>query len=198
MNYLVHAYLSFRKPSYLIGNFLGDFVKNRDLYKIPDEVVEGIMLHRSIDSFTDSHPLILEGTKRLHSKHRKYSGVLLDIYFDYLLASNWKHQTALSLREFIDEAYQIYLGHEEIMPEGIRSRMKAMVADDWLWHYQYYQGLEKTFFYLGKRVSKPEWISGAVLTLKNEEPNLQQLFKDFFPELVSYTESLILQNEARW
>ena len=58
MNYLAHACLSFGKPAYLVGNFLGDFVKNKDLEQLTPEVVLGVKLHRTIDVFTDTHPLM--------------------------------------------------------------------------------------------------------------------------------------------
>lgn len=197
MNFLAHAYLSFGNPGYLTGNFLGDFVRNKDLVDLPAEVAQGVMLHRQIDVYTDSHPLILDGNRRLYPGHGKYAGVLMDIYCDYFLSLSWKKFSDCSMRVYINKAYNVYKEYAGYMPRNIQSRMESMVEADWLWQYQYYHGLEKTFFHLKRRVSKPEWIEGAMLSLRKEETLLQGLFDEFFPDLVSKVQDLILQSETR-
>lgn len=198
MNYLAHAYLSFGNPGYLVGNFLGDFVRNKDLEHLPEAVVKGVMLHRQIDAYTDAHPLILAANRRLYSRHSKYAGVIMDIFCDYLLSVSWQSFSDAPMRDYINDAYGVYRKFGSVMPPSIRNRMEAMVADDWLWKYQHYHGLEKTFFYLKRRVSKPQWIEGALESLRSEEAILQELFDAFFPELVAYAGDLILQSEKKW
>jgi len=56
MNYLAHAYLSFNVPSILVGNMISDFVKGSSKLGYPVSIQKGIMLHRDIDAFTDTHP----------------------------------------------------------------------------------------------------------------------------------------------
>jgi acyl carrier protein phosphodiesterase len=60
MNYLAHAWLSFHQPFVLAGNMISDFVKGKQQYAYPASVQQGIHLHRSIDAFTDSHPVTRE------------------------------------------------------------------------------------------------------------------------------------------
>ena len=59
MNFLAHSYLSFSEEQ-LVGNMIADFVKNRDVARLPESIQKGIKLHRAIDTFTDAHPLIHE------------------------------------------------------------------------------------------------------------------------------------------
>lgn len=56
MNYLAHALLSNNNKGLLIGNFIADHIRGNDFKNFPEEVIKGILLHRRIDTFTDSHP----------------------------------------------------------------------------------------------------------------------------------------------
>ena len=66
MNFLAHTYLSCSNEDLLVGNFLADFMKNKDIESLPSNILKGIDLHRKIDSFTDSHPAVKEVNKRFH------------------------------------------------------------------------------------------------------------------------------------
>ncbi len=56
MNYLAHAYLSFKNEEILVGNMISDFVKGGSKFNFPVNIQKGIMLHRMIDAFADLHP----------------------------------------------------------------------------------------------------------------------------------------------
>jgi acyl carrier protein phosphodiesterase len=197
MNYLAHACLSFGKPAYLVGNFLGDFVKNKDLEQLTPEVVLGVKLHRTIDVFTDTHPLMREANRLLYPAHSKYAGILMDIFCDYLLAKTWDTFYQEPLRGYIDHAYSTYNKHKHLMTNGVGERMQAMVADDWLWQYRGIPGIEKTLYFLSRRVSKPLLLEGALNTLQKEEHRIQELFVEFFPQAMAHAHDFILQNEAK-
>ena len=97
MNFLAHIYLSFENPKILVGNFIGDFVKGKKLELYGDEIQKGILLHREIDDYTDSHPIVLETKKRLRPNYHHYAPVISDVYYDHFLASLWSnyHKTPL-------------------------------------------------------------------------------------------------------
>ena len=62
MNFLAHSFLTFNDGQ-IVGQFLEDFIRNKDRYSFPKDIRDGITLHRSIDTFTDSHPAIHEAKK---------------------------------------------------------------------------------------------------------------------------------------
>lgn len=66
MNYLAHIYLSGDDPLITMGNFMADGIKGKQYKTYLPQLQKGILLHRSIDSFTDSHPIVKQSTKRLH------------------------------------------------------------------------------------------------------------------------------------
>ena len=55
MNYLAHLALSYPSAGLVVGNFIGDHVRNKDLDKFTNEVQLGIDMHSSIENFTDTH-----------------------------------------------------------------------------------------------------------------------------------------------
>ena len=98
MNYLAHIFLSGSNRKVQLGNFVGDAVKGSSYKNYPPDIAKGIQLHRAIDDYTDRHPAVCEVVHRLQPEFGRYSGVLLDIYFDYLLASRFESFSGVSLR----------------------------------------------------------------------------------------------------
>ena len=108
MNYLAHIRLAGDDPECLIGNFLGDFVKGR----LPEDcyapgIRRGIVMHRKIDAWTDSHEITRKCTRLISPERRRWSRVIIDIFYDHLLAVNWEKYSDESLRDFLDRAYGI-------------------------------------------------------------------------------------------
>ena len=68
---------------------LGDYLKGRLENRFSLEIEAGILLHRAIDQYTDSHPAVKGSYKRLDPKFRRYAGIITDIVSDHLLALNW-------------------------------------------------------------------------------------------------------------
>lgn len=194
MNYLAHLFLSCEQESLLIGNFLADFLTKKEAEAQPLPIQQGITLHRKIDSFTDNHELVRESVRLLHSVHHKYAPVLLDIFYDYFLATNWAKFDSQPLDVFAQKMYTILTGNLDRMPPKMHPRVNGMVKDNWLVQYGTEEGLSTTFGYLKRRVSRPEHIEGAIDSLKLHHRELEQGFLTFFPELMTYvkTECLCL------
>jgi acyl carrier protein phosphodiesterase len=186
MNFLAHLFLSCERESLIVGNFMADFIRNRDLLALPGPVIEGVRLHRKIDSYTDNHPVVRQGMRRLYPYHSKYASVVIDIFYDYFLARNWELYTDRTLRAFMDETYRVLLQNKEIMPPFLRRRLQMMVEDDWLMFYTHLEGLEQTFRRLQRRVSKPELLENVTNTLLKYEEELDEEFQLFFPEVIAY------------
>lgn len=165
---------------------MADFIRNRDLLLLPGPVIEGVQLHRKIDSYTDNHPVVRQGMRRLYPYHSKYASVVIDVFYDYFLAGNWELYSDQALRLFTDETYRVLLRNKEIMPLFLQQRLQMMVEDDWLMIYTNINGLQQTFRRLQRRVSKPDLLEGATDTLLKYEKELDEEFQLFFPEVIAY------------
>ncbi|MEN0051576.1 MAG: ACP phosphodiesterase [Bacteroidota bacterium] len=184
MNYLAHLFLSCEDEELLIGNFIADFVKNRYREELSPRVLEGIQLHRVIDSFTDRHPVVVQTTRLLHPKHHKYSPVLMDVFFDYLLAENWEMYSQESINDFSTRVYAILSKNIDQVPAPFQARTLSMVQHHWLMSYMMLEGMEDTFERMKRRVSKPEYLDDAVLSLQEHHETLTKTFHTFFPEII--------------
>ena len=116
MNYLAHIFLSGPNRKVQLGNFVGDAVKGSSYKNYPSDIAKGIQLHRAIDDYTDHHPAVCEVVHRLQPEFGRYSGVLLDIYFDYLLASRFESFSGGSLRKYTRNFYLSLLINYRYLP----------------------------------------------------------------------------------
>ena len=105
MNYLAHLFLSGNHEMHALGNFIADDVKGKDWQQYPEEIQNGILLHRAIDTFTDSHPIFRKHVTLLFPDYRHYSRVIVDMYFDHFLAVYWNRFHPLPLADFAQQFY---------------------------------------------------------------------------------------------
>ena len=64
---------------------------------------KGILLHREIDHFTDTHPIFRETVDLIRPLGR-YSGIMVDMYYDYLLASDFeRYSNGQSSRQILTQ-----------------------------------------------------------------------------------------------
>ncbi len=79
MNYLAHAYLSFNEPEILVGNMISDFVKGKKQFDFAETIHKGIVLHRSIDAFTDEHEITKQAKEIFKPAVGLYAGAFVDV-----------------------------------------------------------------------------------------------------------------------
>ncbi len=184
MNFLAHLFLSNKDPNILIGNFIADFIRNHEVGNYSSEIQKGILLHRKIDSFTDNHPLVRQGTARLQPVQHKYAPVVIDILYDYLLAKNWDTYTDEPLRKFSNWAYQVLESNLRLMPERLQKRVPKMVDADWLMAYGTEKGMRFTFEKMSDRTSFPSYFDSAFDQLLEDFDKYNNEFNSFFPEVM--------------
>ncbi len=71
------------------------------------------------------------------------------------------------------------------MPERLHRIVPRMVGDNWLVRYGTEEGIEFTFSRLQRRVSKPEALENVLLSLAENEKELTEEFRQFFPEIAA-------------
>lgn len=193
MNYLAHAYLSFGQDEVLVGNFIGDFVKGKMIKTFPQEVQDGIKLHREIDKFTDTHPLVRAGQSYLRPKFGHYSTVITDIYFDYYLARNWAKYSSISLEEFIQNTFNTLNKYRQFFPDRFASTFQWMVQDNWLLKYREIEGIHQTLTGMSRRTRFDSKMEVAHLTLQEKEEEFQVIFFAFFEELETFARVKLIE-----
>lgn len=194
MNHLAHFFLSGDDEDIAIGNFVADFISNREVPQFTEGVQRGIMLHRAIDAFTDAHPVVKQSTKRLHPFHHKYAPVIVDVYYDFLLAKNWaKYAPSVvgyDLRDFVNKMYHLLTKRQLELPTKLQKRLPRMIADDWLMRYTTYKGLHGAFLMIEKAAAFPGDFGNAAAHLEMFLDEFDAEFNLFFPHLLAHVRSI--------
>ena len=197
MNYLAHAHLSSDNNDNIFGNFIADSVKGKSYQRYRKDIVTGILLHRKIDSFTDNHSIFKSSREIISSDFGKFSGIVIDIYYDHFLATNWSLFDNRELSAFISHVYGILANRFGILPTRVKKMLPFMIGQNWLLSYSNLSDLERVFRGMNRRTNYLSGMDKAVEVLLDNYEEIKSHFMLFYPELEKFShESLIqIQNE---
>ncbi len=181
MNYLAHAWLSFHQPFVLAGNMISDFVKGKQQYAYPASVQQGIRLHRSIDAFTDSHPVTREAKIYFRSSAGLYSGAFVDIVYDHFLALDEHELSESEWQLFSQEVYSQLTAQQDILPQRFAAMFPYMKEQDWLFNYRYHWGIRNSFGGLVRRAKYLQDAEAPFQAFLEHYDKLGILYREFFP-----------------
>ena len=188
MNFLAHLFLSGKNNQLRIGNFIGDWVKGRKYNDYPPDIRNGIILHRKIDSYTDAHHLTRRCTKLFRPKYKKYSGVVVDIVFDYFLTQNWTKYSDISLADFAESCYTVLSNEKKQLPEYVQKILPNLISSNRLVKYSTLTGLKESLETMSLYTSLPNYAEFAIGTIQENHEEINQNFILFFNELISFVE----------
>ena len=184
MNYLAHMFLSCSDEEFIVGNFISDFITNKDIHRYSTGIQNGITLHRTIDSFTDTHPLVHKANALIRDDQGKYAPVVTDIYFDHFLITNWDTYSNNHISEYTRYIYDILDKNMNLYPAQLQSIVPVMINDDFLMACENEKRLRKTFQRVANRARFKNNMNHAYDILAANYHILQELFTAFFPELI--------------
>lgn len=188
MNLLAHAYLSQHHPQILLGNMIGDDVKGMQIRLYPPLVRAGIQLHRSIDSFTDQHPLLINARNIYRPAVRLYAGPLMDITLDYFLAGDPTVNTPQQWQSFANWAYTSLAAASSWHVGGFRRYFPYLREENWLVRYQERSFIENAMAGLLKRVGLSDKSSQVINSFQDNLSDLAKVYQGFFPALKAYSD----------
>jgi len=188
MNYLAHLHLGGQRPGQLLGSLYGDFVKGRLQGQFAPDIEGAIQLHRSIDVFTDRHPLVDIALSRFSLTRRRYAGIVLDVFFDHCLARDWALYADRPLALFTSDVYRV-LSSERQLPGRLAQIAPHMVANDWLGSYREFEVLEQVLHGISRRLTRPEELAAAMQELRRLYEPLSEDFRLFYPQLQDFAQN---------
>ncbi|MBN9379273.1 MAG: DUF479 domain-containing protein [Chitinophagaceae bacterium] len=187
MNYLAHAYLSFGVPDIAVGNLISDFVKGKKKLDYPETIRNGIDLHRAIDTFTDTHPITREAKHFFRADYGLYSGALVDIIYDHFLACDpAEFPDPGSLRAFAVRTYEQVGNRQALFPGRFARLFPYMRQQDWLYNYQFREGIYNSFFGLARRAAHMPDPLRAFHIFETQYEDLKACYNRFFPDLKNF------------
>ena len=183
MNYLGHLLVLPDAGLITLGNLLGDFFKGRVEGIEPMDLRLGVALHREIDRFTDSHPVVMRSVARLGPERRRLGGVLVDVFYDHFLAQGVDvEQLRIGLIDYVGE-----------LPEELQSLPGRMITGRWLGSYSTVEGIGMVLERMEARRKRIVGLAGAETELRQHYDALAEDVAEFFPEVERFTKDAILR-----
>ncbi|MDX1605838.1 MAG: acyl carrier protein phosphodiesterase, partial [Candidatus Competibacterales bacterium] len=153
-------------------------------------VRDGIRLHRRIDRYTDAHPLFRRSRQRLHPDYRRYGGILIDLFYDHLLAVQWEHHHPQTLDAFVSDIHRLLRARWDELPPRMQHSMRYLLAHDLLRSYRHRSGVATALRGLERRLSRPSNLGMAIEELDRHGREFEADFTLFFPDLITHTRYL--------
>lgn len=192
MNFLAHLYLSGDNTKIMVGNFIGDFVKGRNLAQHYDaDIVTGIELHRAIDAYTDSHPIVLQSKIRLRPKYRHYAPVIVDVFYDHFLAKYWSAYHPDLLPDYAEYIYSVLESFKSILPHDTQTMLPYMIRGNWLVNYSKLNGIQQALAGMSRRSKFNPKMDESVDDLQLHYDDFKNEFTAFFPELKKFCDAFL-------
>jgi acyl carrier protein phosphodiesterase len=147
----------------------------------------GAACHKAIDAFTDAHPDVQRSRGRIDARYRRFSGVLVDIFYDYLLAQRWDEYCAESLDAFTSAFYADARREPLVLPTDANATLVRIMKHDLLGQYRELAGVEQSLrrvsAYISHRWGRDYALDAGVAELRAHETEFAQDFATFFPQL---------------
>ncbi len=191
MNFLAHLHLADGDSGDMTGGVAADFVRNPQLHLLAPDVLRGVMLHRLIDGFTDRHPMTLRSISRVSRQMGWYGGIVIDIYYDHILARDWSRYSPEPLAAFAARSYRVLEDRLPPLPEDARDFLRMFVNEDRLNRYATLPGIEDTLARVSQVIAeriphRAMWLPEAMPLLVARDADLAADFHAFYPELIAF------------
>ncbi len=171
---------------------ISDFVKGNKQYNYDKEIQKGISLHRLIDTFTDNHASTREAKIFFTPAVGLYAGAFADVVYDHFLANDENEFTDEGLQQFALNTYKILESFKTVLPQNFNQLLPYMSSQNWLYNYRNIYGAEKSFKGIVRRAVYLQSSEKAFECFINNYTQLQQCYKNFFPDLKRFAHSNFL------
>jgi acyl carrier protein phosphodiesterase len=198
MNILAHALLAAPDADRMFGSLIGDFVRGAIDPALPPGVRAGVALHRAIDTYTDAHVDVAAARVLFVPPFRRYAGILLDVWFDHLLARQWTRYGEGTLDEFSDNVRALLALNSVRVPERMRAFVAYLGAHDLPAAYRDTAMVGDVLRGMSRRLTRANPLGEALPVLVALHAPLQRCFDAFFPALQNFAamECIRLANTA--
>ena len=194
MNFLAHALLAAPDDALQLGGMLGDFVRGQPDPHLPGGVIAGIRLHRAIDTYTDAHPAVLAAKALLVPPYRRYGGIMLDVWFDHLLAHDFSRWSPVPLDAFSTRLRTLLHHQHDMLPPGLKQFLRYMDAKDLPAGYADQARIGQALAGIGQRLKRENPLATALAPLVDLQAPLRESFEAFFPDLVGFAQAWVARH----
>jgi acyl carrier protein phosphodiesterase len=137
------------------------------------------------------------GVLRISPELRRFSGIMVDVFYDHFLAIHWNEFSNESLEYFVNNCYQ-KLNTEVEIPEKLVVVINKMASENMLLSYRTVEGIEKAINRISNRIRYKNNLHGGIEELIKNYQNFENDFLDFFPQLINYLYKIDCNNVSSY
>lgn len=203
MNYLVHLYLSVPDPEVRLGNLLGDWVKGRlDPNTWPSGVLLGLQQHRTIDRISQTSPAVKRSKARIDERFCILKPVMVDIFYDHILAADWDDFHDQPLTMFTPGIYRLFHTYRHLLPEAFLPIGERMAAHDWLVSYRQKETVPLVLRKISERLKRTNILGEGGDELFRQRDGFRKDFELFLQEAkmalkAEYPDTAVVDHNAQ-
>src|SRR6185369_3166766 len=187
MNYLFHMLLSGKDDKILVGNFMGDFIKGSLEGRFPERIMQGINLHRRIDSFAGHDEQFRQSRLRLSPHYGLYRGVLVDLFYDHFLVNEWSSWSDEPFAMFLTRTRSVIESERNSLPERL-CKLVPVIFEELLPSYGSVSGIGTALERMSRRVVRQNPLAGGEAELLHHYDDLRADFRGFMPRARRFAE----------
>jgi len=221
MNYLCHVWLARDyEPQVILGNLVGDWIKGSRLEEWPEQLIQGVRMHRLVDQLTDDITSQYMGI--FPQGVRRFGGIALDVFWDHCLSLHWDElgkvenltqnerstkqhlqQSMLRqksqqkpLQQFVPDLMKAFDKEKHVLTPQFRKRLFWIRNNRLLLSYQKWEGVLQSLNHVSSRLRVPDRLPEAADIIRNNQTELEEKFLDFVPQIQSELWSQFSVNPA--
>jgi acyl carrier protein phosphodiesterase len=187
MNFLAHFHLAWPEELLVVGGLEGDFHKGPLPGRLAEKLQAGVSLHRAIDAYTDSHPVVAELRREFPPELRRYAGIVIDLCFDYFLARRWATYCEVPRADFTASVYRMLDKHSPALSSGAAQMASRLQQYDILNRYQHWEMITATAQRIGQRLRHDNPLGATDELTRPLLPEIGRAFEAFYPDLVHFS-----------
>jgi acyl carrier protein phosphodiesterase len=184
VNYLVHLYLAGPSKMNRLGAIMGDFVKGQLDQSLPGKIRQGLQHHRRIDWLAHTSSHTRRSRQRLDPRFGHARTILVDIFYDHLLACFWNEFSCQSLEAFASEIYAMLFEEQNNLPEGLKRILPHMTRNNWLVSYRNVASIENALSRIAEQLSRKTPLEESIIDLSIHHDDLRIDFEEFINEAI--------------
>jgi acyl carrier protein phosphodiesterase len=189
MNHLAHALLAAPDDDVMFGSLIADFLRGAVDPQLAHGVRVGIALHRAVDRYTDAHPEVVAARALFDPPFRRYAGIVLDVWFDHLLARDWNRYAQTGLHVFSHDVQDLLAARATELPPRMQGFARYLRANDLPEAYREVAVIDRVLHGLSQRLSRENPLAQALPIVQMHASAIDRHFAAFFPDLALHATS---------
>ena len=191
MNWLAHLHLATLVNADAAASILPDVINPHTFIQATPKQKQAMTLHQAVDYFTDQHQCVLQAKIYCSPSYKRFSGILVDLFFDYCLCQTWQVYSQMPLDAFIAQQHQQIQHELSNLPVRAQDFFRHLMQANWLSSYQTLEGMQQTLQRLTQRLKNRVDLAPALQILIQHEMQFLALFHDFYPDLQAFVRSSV-------